>query len=67
VLQDVLTRLNRAFQAFFRHVKQGVKLGYLRFQESNRYNSFTYTQSGNGTTLDHGFLALTTIGRIAVR
>jgi putative transposase len=67
VLQDVLTRLDRAFQAFFRRVKSGEKPGYPRFQGSNRYNSFIYKQFGNGATLDNGFLALSKIGRIAVR
>ncbi len=67
VLQDVLTRLDRAFHAFFRRVKNGGKPGYPRFQGANRYNSFTYKQFGNGATLDNGFLVLSKIGRIAVR
>ena len=67
VLQDVLTRLDRAFQAFFRRVDQGEKPGYPRFQRGNRYHSFTYKQFGNGATLDNGGLVLSKIGRIAVR
>ena len=67
VLQDVLTRLDRAFQAFFRRVKHGETPGYPRFRGANRYNSFTYKQFGNGVTLDNGFLVLSKIGRIAVR
>lgn len=67
VLQDVLTRLDRAFQAFFRRVKNGEAPGYPRFQGSQRYNSFTYKQFGNGATLDNGFLVLSKIGRLAVR
>jgi len=67
VLQDVLTRLDRAFQAFFRRVKNGEKPGYPRFQGAGRYTSFTYKQFGNGATLDTGFLVLSKIGRIAVR
>ncbi len=42
VLQDVLTRLEKAFQGFFRRVKNGETSGYLRFQGRNRYNSFSY-------------------------
>jgi hypothetical protein len=34
VLQDVLTRMDRAFQAFFRRVKNGETPGYPRFQGS---------------------------------
>jgi len=67
VLQDVLTRLDSAFQAFFRRVKAGETPGYPRFQGSNRYNSFTYKQFGNGATLENAFLVLSKIGRIAVR
>jgi putative transposase len=67
VLQDVLTRLDRAFQAFFRRVKAGEAPGYPRFQGANRSNSFTYKQFGNGATLDNGCLVLSKIGRLAVR
>ncbi len=67
VLQDVLTRLDRAFQSFFRRVKHGETPGYPRFRGANRYHSFTYKQFGNGVTLDNGFLVLSKIGRIAVR
>jgi putative transposase len=67
VLQDVLTRLDRAFQAFFRRVKAGETPGHPRFQGASRYNSFTYKQFGNGATLDNGFLVLSKIGRIALR
>jgi putative transposase len=67
VLQDVLTRLDRAFQAFFRRVKAGETPGYPRFHGANRYNSFTYKQFGNGATLDNGFLVLSKIGRLVVR
>jgi putative transposase len=42
VLQDVLTRLDRAFQAFFRRVENGEQPGYPRFQGATRYQSFTY-------------------------
>ncbi len=67
VLQDVLTRLDRAFQASSARVTAGEKPGYPRFQGANRYNSFTYKQFGNGAALDNGFLVLSKIGRIAVR
>jgi putative transposase len=67
VLQDVLTRLDRAFKAFFRRIREGQTPGFPRFQGSNRYTSFTYKQFGNGATLDNGFLVLSKIGRIAVR
>ncbi len=67
VLQDILTRLDRAFQRFFARVKSGETPGHPRFLGQNRYNSFTYKQFGNGATLDNGFLVLSKIGRLAVR
>src|SRR6476619_3237862 len=67
VLQDVVLRVDRAFQAFFRRVKNGGTPGYPRFHGRNRYNSFTYKQFGNGATLDNGFLVLSKIGLLAVR
>jgi putative transposase len=66
-LQDVLTRLDRAFQAFFRRAKAGETPGYPRFHGANRYNSFTYKQFGNGAALVNGFLVLSKIGHVAVR
>ncbi|MGH2514980.1 MAG: RNA-guided endonuclease InsQ/TnpB family protein [Ktedonobacterales bacterium] len=67
VLQDVLARLDRAFQAFFRRVKAGEKPGYPRFQGRMRFNSLTYKEYGNGARLDNGFLVVSKIGRIGVR
>jgi putative transposase len=67
VLQDVLARLDKTYQAFFRRVREGQTPGFPRFHGANRYNSFTYKQFGNGATLDNGFLVLSKIGRSAVR
>src|SRR3984893_17816236 len=44
VLQDVLLRVKRAFDGFFRRVKNGETPDYPRFQGRNRYDSFTYPQ-----------------------
>jgi putative transposase len=67
VLQDVLARLDKAFQAFFRRLHDGQTPGYPRFHGRIRYNSFTYKECGNGARLDNGFLVLSKIGRLAVR
>jgi putative transposase len=69
VLQDVLLRLERAFQAFFRRVQAREAPGYPRFQGRGRYKSFSYPQVGahGGARLDNGFLVLCKVGRIAVR
>ena len=69
VLQDVVLRVDRAFEAFFRRIRDGQTPGYPRFHGRDRYNSFTYPQVGEhcGARLDRGFLVLSKIGRIAVR
>jgi putative transposase len=54
VLQDVLRRLDKAFQAFFRRLQAGEKAGYPRLQGAGRYTSFTYHQYGGGAVLDGG-------------
>jgi putative transposase len=67
VLQDVLARLDRTYQAFFRRVQRGEKAGFPRFKGRERFHSFTYKEYGNGARLDNGFLVLSRLGRIAVR
>lgn len=67
VLQDVILRVERTFQAFFRRVKAGETPGYPLFQGRDRYHSFTYPQYGGGVVLDGGVLSLSKIGRIPIR
>jgi len=74
ILQDVLARLDRTYQAFFRRVqagakrgeKAGEKAGFPRYQGRDRWHSFTFKEYGNGATLDNGFLVLSKIGRLRV-
>src|SRR5260370_36978637 len=42
VLQDVLARLDKTYQAFFRRLANGEKPGFPRFQGHNRYHRFTF-------------------------
>jgi putative transposase len=65
VLQDVLRRLDKAFAAFFRRLRNGEKPGYPRFQGQGRYDSFTYPQSGFALT--GNLLTLSKIGDLKVR
>jgi putative transposase len=67
VLQDVLARLDKTYQAFFRRLMAGEKAGFPRYQGRDRYHSFTFKEFGNGATLDNGFLVLSKVGCIAVR
>jgi putative transposase len=65
VAQDVLRRLDKAFQNFFRRVKNGdKKAGYPRFQGKNRYDSFTYPQTG--FKIKDGKLHLSMVGAIRI-
>ena len=65
VLQDVLHRLDKTYQSFFKRIKLGQKAGFPRFKGENRYNSFTYPQ--NGFKLSGNFLQLSKIGNIKIR
>lgn len=65
VLQDVLRRLDRAFDAFFRRIKGGEKPGYPRFKGKRRYNSLTFTQ--NGWKVADKRLYIAGIGHIKVK
>src|SRR5215469_15704141 len=64
VLQDVLARLDKTYQAFFRRVQRSEKAGFPRFKGKDRYHSFTYKEYGNGTRLENGSLVLSKVGRI---
>jgi putative transposase len=66
VLQDTLRRVDKAFKAFFRRVKEGHTPGYPRFQGYGRYESFTYPQSGFSLTEDNR-VCLSKIGTIKVK
>ena len=60
VLQNVLKRVERSFENFFNG------FGYPRFQGRNRYDSFTYPQSGFEIT-DDGKLKLSKISEIKIK
>ncbi|MGY2894797.1 putative transposase [Deinococcus sp. UYEF24] len=65
VLQDVLKRLEKAYKAFFRRIKAGVKAGFPRFQGRDRYDSITYPQSGFSLSGDVAYFSK--IGNIRLR
>jgi putative transposase len=65
VLQNVVDRLDKAFQAFFRRCKAGEKPGFPRFRGMHRYNSFCYPQSG--FSFVGGELKLSKLGSIRVK
>ena len=66
VLHDALKRVDKAFQAFFRRVRSGEKeVGYPRFQGRDRYDSFTFPQSG--WAIQNNALTLSKIGTIRIK
>jgi putative transposase len=66
VLQDVLFRVEKAYKAFFRRLKErNGKAGYPRFKNPGRYDSITYTQSG--FSIVGGKLKLSKIGHIKLK
>jgi IS605 OrfB family transposase len=67
VLQDVLLRLKRAFDGFFRRGKNGEEPGYPRFQGRGRYNSFTYPQAGGFSITHDSRVCFSKIGSIKVK
>ncbi|HZR41387.1 MAG TPA: transposase [Ktedonobacteraceae bacterium] len=66
VLQDVITRIKRTYDAFFRRIKNGEKPGHPRFQGRNRYTSFCYPDHA-GWRLEGKHLHLTKIGTVKIK
>ena len=70
VLQQVSTRVDLAFEAFFRRLKEkaktGEKAGFPRYKGQNRYDSITYPQFSKGCRLDDKGLRLGKIGCIRI-
>lgn len=65
VLQDVLKRLDKSFQGFFRRIKANQKAGFPRFKGKNRFDSFCYAQSG--FLLTGNKLTLSKIGTVKLK
>jgi putative transposase len=63
VLQNVAVRIDLAFKAFFRRCKANEKPGFPRFRGADRYDSFTFPQSGFQID-EQGKLSASGIGHI---
>lgn len=67
VLQDVLFRVERAYQGFFRRLSDKTdKPGYPRLKGEGRYDSITYPQEP-GFRIEGGRLRLSKIGTIKIK
>jgi len=70
ILQEVILRVDKAFQNFFRRLKNNEKPGYPRYKGKGWYSSFTYPQSGfrlSDNSKGNQRLKLSKIGNIKVK
>jgi putative transposase len=65
VLQNVLKRVEKSFDGFFRRIKAAHSAGFPRFKGANRYTSFCFPQSGFSLTGDK--LTLSKIGKVKIK
>lgn len=66
--QDVLRRLDKTFNAYFRRVKNGERAGYPRFKPHQRFSSITFPSYGDGVRLlDSGKLRVQGVGSVKVK
>jgi putative transposase len=65
--QDILRRVEKTFQAFFRRRKAGPKAGYPRFKSRRRFDSYTFPSYGDGCRLRAPRLYLQGVGHIKVK
>ena len=65
VLQNVIKKLNKAFEAFFRRCQNGEKPGFPRFKGKERFDSFAFNNTG--FQLQGSKLAISKIGNVKVR
>jgi putative transposase len=68
VAQEVLFRVERAFNNFFRRVKNSEKPGYPRYKGQGQYKSITFTQFGDGlgASFQNDKLKLSKIGLVKI-
>jgi len=65
LLRDVLERLKRSYNGFFRRLKIGEKAGFPRFKGKDRYKSFTLHQ--NSWKMDGKHLMIRNLGKFKIR
>ena len=65
ILQNVVKKLDRAFQGFFRRIKSGQKAGFPRFKGKDRFDSFAFNNTG--FKLAGRYLQISKIGAVKLR
>ena len=64
--QEMLRRLQRSFDAFFRRIKNGENPGYPRFKSADRFDSVTFPSCGDGVKLSEK-LYVQNVGGIRIK
>ncbi|MBV9851265.1 MAG: transposase [Armatimonadetes bacterium] len=64
LLQNAALRVNLAFTAFFRRVKNGEKPGFPRFKGVGQYDSLMFKEWGNGVSFKSGKLYVSKVGHV---
>jgi len=67
VCEEILHRLDKTFQAFFRRVRKGDKPGFPRFKSKDRFDSITFQEYGDGVKLKKGKLYIQNVGCIRIK
>lgn len=65
--QDILRRLDKSFQAFFRRMKKGDRPGFPRFKGRDYFHSITFPAYGDGIKLKKGKLYIQNVGTVRIR
>jgi len=65
--QEVLKRVHKAFDAFFRRIKRKQRAGYPRFKSHRRYDSITFPSHGDGNKLLEKHLRVQGVGDIKIK
>ncbi len=64
LLQNVASRVNLAFRAFFRRCKTGETPGFPRIKSVGTYDSFGFKEFGNGVSFKQSNLYVSKIGEV---
>lgn len=70
VLQNVIMRVDKTYQNFFSRIKNKENPGFPRFKSKNRYQSFTYPQTGHcgpKLNINNSKIYLPKIGNINIK
>lgn len=65
--QEILRRVQKGYESFFRRLRTGETPGYPRFQGRDRFDSLVFPTCGDGCSFDGRRLYVLNVGRIKVR